>query len=508
MAKPIYELILENIEDGKLSRSFSLPREDGGTDLRFADGALDGITVFHTGKTEMNAAAKKLMLKALNTANRDDPVEAEKQFYELSKTCSAISVVDEFQDYIMDNYRRLDAGRVFRTALQMIYYSEHRECVKYGLVILELMADLDDDEKTAVRRLALSDEFTLPALWVMSKWKNGNAEIFGLAKKVTGWGRIHAVARLKPETPEIRRWLLLEGINNDVMPQYSALTVWKKAGIGELLHGSLSDEDFHAVSLIISALINEGPVQGISGIDHPEEYLTDYLYAAETVSLDIDDYDTVFDIDCWASNGEHEFPDIAERCADILSTELCEDSVREAARTGCGLKLAEALGIDVADDFYEFFCNDYENQFHQCGFLTSDPRYYNRVLDVFREKLPLNMMSAEPGTTPFGQESTANYFIELESILFDIGDHPGTGEDLVTAGLRAPGVMTRNAALNALLSWTKSLGQPIGEISDSLMKELKVLFAKEPDDETKEKIQSLIEGVIPGDDGEEDEENE
>ena len=64
-------------------------------------------------------------------------------------------------------------------------------------------------------------------------------EILELAKKVRGWGRIHCVDFIEPENDEIKEWLLLNGVDNDVVPAYSALRVFEKAESGY----ELSDED-------------------------------------------------------------------------------------------------------------------------------------------------------------------------------------------------------------------------------------------------------------------------
>ena len=87
--------------------------------------------------------------------------------------------------------------------------------MKFGLALLELF-DLNGKEpvKTAVRELACSDEFTIFALFLMRSWDEPDREIFQAAKKVRGWGRIHAVERLDPVDEEMERWLLAEGWDN------------------------------------------------------------------------------------------------------------------------------------------------------------------------------------------------------------------------------------------------------------------------------------------------------
>ena len=50
--------------------------------------------------------------------------------------------------------------------------------------------------------------------------------IFEIAKNVYGWGRVHACWFLEPETREIKQWFLTEGVDNGVMPPYTALMAW------------------------------------------------------------------------------------------------------------------------------------------------------------------------------------------------------------------------------------------------------------------------------------------
>jgi len=58
--------------------------------------------------------------------------------------------------------------------------------------------------------------------------KNSNEEIFEIAKKVKGWGRIYSVKYLKVTNDEIKEWILEEGCHNEIDPAYTALTCAKK----------------------------------------------------------------------------------------------------------------------------------------------------------------------------------------------------------------------------------------------------------------------------------------
>ena len=71
-----------------------------------------------------------------------------------------------------------------------------------------------------------------------------------------------------------------------VMPEYSALTVWEKARVAERLKGPLTQSEFDSITEILSALLSEGPVPGISAVENAEEAIADYLAQAARFSLD------------------------------------------------------------------------------------------------------------------------------------------------------------------------------------------------------------------------------
>ena len=296
--------------------------------MSFADGAMDGIAIYHMGRADMDAAAYKRMIRAIKASSDGNADEADALFAELGKTYRAVSIIDDLQKYILTHKKVLSAGNLYWSAIYIARNSTDKESVKFGLSMLELLI-FDESDKEVVRRLGLSDEFALFAVWNMVKWDNGNADVFELAQKVSGWGRIHAVERLEPATPEISEWLLLNGIDNTVMAAYSALTVWNSAGVGERLKGQLTETEFHGISAIIRALLDEGPVAGISEVEDREEHLLDYLAQAERFEFDVDDCRTLLALGGWAAQEDVELPAVAAGCADLLSAEEYRDMIDE-----------------------------------------------------------------------------------------------------------------------------------------------------------------------------------
>lgn len=317
----LYDIIKSAVKDSALPDSFSLPR-DPSVKVPFADGAYDGIALYHMGASKMSDEAKELMIKAVQTASNGDIEAAEHLFVELGKTERAIRLIDEFQDYIIANRDSIPAEELYKFAMYAVTRSCDTECVKFGLSILELLNIRDNEEiKAIVTVLGLSEEFTLFSVFVMLGWSDGNEKIAYLARMTHGWGRIHAIERLKPDTEEIRRWLLHEGVHNIVLPAYSALTCWNKSGAAELLRSSckLSDEDFKALRDLIDALLDEGPCAGISAVENSEETLELFLNKASGRELNADDYAVIRNI----RNYDGESGKIAALCGGILNTEKC-----------------------------------------------------------------------------------------------------------------------------------------------------------------------------------------
>ena len=507
---PVYELILKNIRSGELPESFSLPSDPEEEGYLFADGAWDGICMYHMNRMVMGADEKKLMIKALNFASTADSRNAEITFTELGKKYRAIMAVDDIQEYIIKHAKKLPIGNVYRTAMEIILHASDKEAVKYALSILELIPLKDEAPKEIVRRIGLSDEFTIFAIWNMRKWENGNNEVFRLARKVHGWGRIHCVDKLEPATQEIRDWLFKEGIDNRVLSSYSAFPVWEKADVKNRLNKDMTYGDLKCVGKILAALTDEGPVVNISRVENAEQIILEYLTIAEDFRLSNVDYESICTIRDWAESEDGDDDGatgsrtlIAERCRDFLSSEECTEAVEEAVRNGESFSLARWLGIDFEEDLFRFMDQDFKNYYYLCSYLTANDEYFDKVAELFRDNLPLGSMRKDPSDNPGVGEAFANYNM-LESFIRELRDHPAECDDLIIAGLWSPVIRTRNMSLAVIAEWTKILQQPISEISGLIYNELGDMHKKETQDNLKEIEQQLLDGIIPEESDEED----
>lgn len=314
------ECIFEDIckardELGMLPPKYSLPQNGPAEsdNLRFADGALDGIAIYHMGVPTQDTA---LLEQALDTAVTDL-----EQAHELVRRWAVdghmISSMNQIQQYTMEHQQQLPPSQIYRLAVECALKGTHREEVKFGLVMLTLF-DTDNNEqlKNALRILALSDEFTLYVLQVAASWSRSSLEVLRMAKNVHGWGRIHAVVQLEPETEEIRDWLFTEGWNNAVTPAYSALECCRKCGFQERLEKNMSEKEYVCACGLIGALLDEGPAAGISAAEDAEGLLRAFLECSASKAVSPERQKTLKQITDYAS--AHELPMITQYASSLL----------------------------------------------------------------------------------------------------------------------------------------------------------------------------------------------
>ena len=260
----IYDRIHAAIQpNGELPSSFSLrsPDPEG---ITWADGARDGVCIYHSRLETPDLAP---MILVLRRGSSHVFAHAKMALPEVFPDAdhSMLAYVNATKDWILDHIEELDATNLYLFARHLLFYAREAEEAKLALSLFAIISNEHDEEaRQAVRELAVSDEFTLFALFAVRNWENSNEEVFRMAQKVHGWGRIHAVEHLEPTTEEIRRWLLREGIENDVMPEYSALTVAEKIDLLNIVRiADRNSEDFVAAGKILAALDSSHCLQAV-----------------------------------------------------------------------------------------------------------------------------------------------------------------------------------------------------------------------------------------------------
>lgn len=486
----LYEYIRSNLSEDELSLSFSLPEEETGNGLRFADGAIDGMTMYHMMGKELDEEQKTRMQELVGFISDGAYEKADEALREFAGKNRALSLIDDFENYIKGNRANLNAVNIYRYGVKLIMESKDRECVKYGLEILELFHLKDEKVKEAVRILGLSNEFTLFAVFIMQQWENANEEIFRLARKVRGWGRIHAIEKLSPETEEIRKWLLKEGIKNDVMSEYSALTCFEKLDVPGMLEGELLREEFRGIGAILNALLHEGPVPGISAVENRKYVFEKYLEHAQKQSMTLKDYEVVLQIYLYYSDEKKKDENICRICQEIFSSEKCLKITEEAVKEGRGIELARQIGIDYRKPLWEGLRDDFHENYSYVRYLMDDEAYVDDVIDVFTKELPLAQMTTGPAEE-MGLGRKFADFQKLDFILQELKDKVGKGEELMKTALKSPVIRNRNMAAAVLKVWVETAEKPLKEISPVLYDTVQEELEKEMREEVKTRMKEV-----------------
>lgn len=284
-ACPIYEYIKDHTKEGCLPEGFEIPWLKD----MWAPGAHDGVALNHmipialTPDTERDQKILEALKLMASENNGDHVCEVFAIVEELDQKDSIVRLYDPIVRMIANHQKELNLHTLLQFGDFLICKGTSLLAVKLGLnVIAPFNVPFVED---VAMEFGVYDEFTYYAARILSNdcWSDGNAKLFELARNVKGWGRIHAVEWLKPETPEIQDWLLFEGANNTVIPQYSANICLQKAEAEKRLDCFLPADEFIAIGKLIHESLVQGPSRGVT---NGEQLLSKYIRNAQCFPID------------------------------------------------------------------------------------------------------------------------------------------------------------------------------------------------------------------------------
>ena len=477
----IYELIKSSIQsDGSLPENFSLPQEE--TDgISWADGAMDGVFLYHTARNEDSIEPLKDIIFQISEGKFE---EADNNLNNLN--FSMVSIKIPLLKWIFQKRENINADNLYKFAISQLTTSKNKECIKFSLSVLSLIGVENDTETLEkIKILALSDEFTLYCLNIIEHLENSNNEIFEIAKKVRGWGRIHSIPYLEVTNNEIKEWILEKGCHNEVVPSYTALTCAKKINLLEILNEeNISNNRFNDISYLVAALLDEGAATGISALENKEVLIEKYLEKAKDLSSSEDDYHTVMMIKEYIEDSEDINNDFIKTCDEILTSEKTENKIKELMEEGSSYDIAKYIKIDTDEYALKYLENNLLKNPYIMNYISKKENMEKIVLSL-EKNLPLEKMKGLPTDKI---NFINNKFTALNVVVRTLENFKGTGENLIIFALNSPYVDVRYGAANTLEKWKEK-----GYIfPDEIIENIKNLEKIEVNEDLKEKLNKLL----------------
>ena len=477
----IYELIKSSIQsDGSLPENFSLPQEE--TDgISWADGAMDGVFLYHTARNEGSIEPLKDIIFQISEGKFE---EADNNLNNLN--FSMVSIKIPLLKWIFQERENINADNLYKFAISQLTTSKNKECIKFSLSVLSLIRVENDAETLEkIKILALSDEFTLYCLNIIEHLENSNNEIFEIAKKVKGWGRIHSIPYLQVTNNEIKEWILEKGCHNKVVPSYTALTCAKKINLLEILNEeNISNKRFNNISYLVAALLDEGAATGISALENKEVLIEKYLEKAKDLSSSEDDYHTVMMIKEYIEDSEDINNNFIKTCDEILTSEKTENKIKELMEEGSSYDIAKYIKIDTDEYALKYLENNLLKNPYIMNYISKKENMEKIVLSL-EKNLPLEKMKGLPTDKI---NFINNKFTALNVVVRTLENFKGTGENLIIFALNSPYVDVRYGAANTLEKWKEK-----GYIfPDEIIENIKNLEKIEVNEDLKEKLNKLL----------------
>lgn len=506
----IFSFLSNNIDtNGKLKDSANdLPDEvKDDESLRYAPGLLDAM--FGSDNSDDSKKKIKELVKHLrNIANSGNEISKQEFFRLTTESENVIGVIDDFLRGIVKDSLPIEPF-LFAFAKDLATKSDKRNAVKFGIAILGLCQN-----KTVLKDLkilGLHDEFTIySTIAIVNLSENPVLDLWDLAQKVDGWGKIQLVDRLAKEglSQQIKDWLIFEGYKNNIMYEYLAFPC---ALYGEL-HAKLENKQidrtlFRASADIIESLIIGGPAQDISEYIYASSVIENFIYHAKQHTSDISDFITLNKIKEFLSELQNNIgeqkqngwtQDIISNCiieiVEILGSKDWEVQTYEGLRSKDNLiywnakQTAEKLGIDLWETVWKRL---QENPLESSSWFDvvryGKPEHAELIINFALDNLPLEEM-ATGAKDSLGLGSAYSKHMCLDTVITYMEDYPKKGEKIILTGLKSPVTRNRNMAIKVLDKWGKA------NWSVEIEKEIQHLKNIEPNADTKENIKRVLNG--------------
>ena len=506
----IYAFLQDHIQEnqtGLPEEAHNLPDEDvlyGEDDIRWVAGGLDGAFGHHGGESEAQDMAEKIFFSMKTYFNQPNRKNL-KTIYQLLLDGSALDFVDFLMPLIADD-QSLDFDQVHNFALWLATESPDRNSVKIGIAILGLSQGEHIPE--VFMTLGRHDEFTLyVAVGFSNSMQDSERYLWELAQNVTGWGRIQLVERLsETNNPKIKKWMLREGYKNDVMYEYTAFICAEAGGLlKELERDQADDTLINGAGEILDALIMGGPVQDMADYEDGAKATELYINHIKDRDIDLEQFLIVSTIqrfledeEDWSQREKKGWTEDVRKellinTNVILSKDGWKEKVMALIQSNedrdfyIATRAADVLKIDTWPYYFERQKTGASDEWYYL-MQTDDLEKIDQVLALAKIQIPLEEVATGPAQE-MGLGPEYKYHSALDFIVQDLRRFPGKGWDFVKTSFQSPVIRNRNMSLQALEAWGKE------QWPDDAGKILNEAYIAEPDEDVKESIRKVIDGI-------------
>jgi len=269
--------------------------------------------------------------------------------------------------------------------------------------------------------------------------------------------------------------------------------------IAALRQEQLDNELFDSVAIIIDALLDEGPVKGISEYEHAEETLTLYLNHAKKHATTLKHLWHVLNVQSWCKYRKPEYKTfLLAQCAEIISDPAWRSKIItaiEREEMPYTVNVATRMDIDISDMLLPLVKQKPLEYCYYAEMFFENPSLAAELIELYESILPLEDMAEGMGDQLFSKNLSKEHGC-LDYLLPLLTSRVMLGVKLIMAGLNSRVVRERNMACNALSGWVKKQGRPLADISPELHSEITQIYEIEVNEQTKETMKKLIDGEI------------
>lgn len=493
--------------DGSLSDSeCALPDEPpsaaGG--VYWKAGAVDGVGNHHITRAAQTGEAAQRLAAAIVAAAARPTKKRLTALYALVPSGDGASFVGPTIEALSALRPSTRSVRKIRNVgAWLASESPDRWPVKLGLALLGVARSPDD---SVLFELGAHEEFTLfSAMAYCNSRQNPDLKLFRLAKRVSGWGRIHCVERLRNTNDTgIRRWILTDGFRNGVMNEYLAYIAATTGDLVSALGMRAPDRQvLRAATDIICALINGGPAEDIDDYVQASEAIQRWLghmsHRAETLHdlntiaavrdfCDRDDWASRLSTGAWTVEARQA---IRFSAATLLLDPAWPGRVREGLDSQDSQQFCQAeraarlLGIDAFDHLLARIDADPIDGPWVRAWQSADDARALILVERATQLLDLGFIASGPSPA-IGLEPEFKIYSALGWSLQGIVDHPGIGAVLVEAGMRSASIANRVGALKVLEAWGK------GHWTQGQWDSLRTMARSDPDETVRARAGDLL----------------